>query len=422
VTACLLCTEPLSEAPIVGTTARGGKPSRRVACERCTLVQVAPAPSADALAAYYATSYHADHGPVDLRMTNASGERVYKPGEPEYDGAIQRMHELRAEAVIGDLGLKPGARVLEVGCSDGRTLLELQKRGMVVYGLEPSLEKVAQSIERGVEAACESLDQACRGGFEAMQWDAVIAFHVLEHFPDPLEALDQMRSMLKPGGQIWVEVPNVLAPSLPLEHHWQWVHLFDFSRDTLSALFARAGLDSIKVRDNVHGKPTALQAWAVDGGEQPRAYAEHPGHSGQQIAEYLRALGDVDVADEVGAHAAIEAAAAKLVGTLLPRFMAGEALGPAEQEQLRAELRRVQASVGRQAAAWTHATNLVGKLSQDYAEECYAGFESWHPDPYTFGVLIGRAQGFHAAKDALAYVANAMKACELSDGAKEGEE
>lgn len=418
---CLLCAEPLEEAPIVGTEARGGKPSRRVACVRCGLVQVSPAPTAEALSAYYAGSYHTDHGPVNLTLTSPEGEVVYSPGDADYGDAIDHMHRLRAKHVVRDLGLKPGARVLEVGCSDGRTLLELQKLGMSVYGIEPDLEKVGAAIERGVEAACETLDAAARGGFEAGQWDAVIAFHVLEHFPDPLASLAQMRTMLKPGGQVWVEVPNVLAPGLPLVNHWQWVHVYDFSADTLRALLTRAGLDGVKTRDNILGRPTVLQACASDNGAEARAYVDHKGHNGEQVAEYLRDLGEATDAEDV--RGAIDAAVAKLTRTssVLPRFMAGEWLNESEQAQLRSELAVVQRGLGRLTKAYTDATSLVGKLSQDYAEDCYRLFESWDADPYTHGVLIGKAQGFHAAKDALAYVGNAMRAAELADGEQEGE-
>src|SRR5262245_46071582 len=102
---------------------RGGKPSRRVTCPRCGLVQVDPQPDADELARYYATDYHRDHGPVSLTVSHPDGSSdTYEPGHEYYPEAVRIMHLSRAERVVADLNLPPGSRVLEIGCSDGKTL------------------------------------------------------------------------------------------------------------------------------------------------------------------------------------------------------------------------------------------------------------------------------------------------------------
>lgn len=39
-------------------------------------------------------------------------------------------------------------------------------------------------------------------------YDVIILSNVLEHVLDPLEMLTNVRRLLKPGGQVWVSLPN----------------------------------------------------------------------------------------------------------------------------------------------------------------------------------------------------------------------
>lgn len=74
--------------------------------------------------------------------------------------------------------------------------------------------------------------------------------------------------MLKPGGKLLVEVPNVYQPyGLLEENFFQNVHLVSYSPNTLPALLRRAGFDITRVIDNgalfVLATPRALEADAI---------------------------------------------------------------------------------------------------------------------------------------------------------------
>lgn len=101
------------------------------------------------------------------------------------------------------------ARVLDVGCSSGTFLFLLKERGHEVLGLDFS-ESAAQEAGRryGVTVRVGSLQQQAA---ELQRWapEAVCMFHVLEHLPDPLAALHQVRSILGPRGQLFLQVPNM---------------------------------------------------------------------------------------------------------------------------------------------------------------------------------------------------------------------
>ena len=43
--------------------------------------------------------------------------------------------------------------------------------------------------------------------FEDESFDVVVCWSVLEHVPDPLESIAEMTRVMKPGGEIWVQLP-----------------------------------------------------------------------------------------------------------------------------------------------------------------------------------------------------------------------
>ena len=423
-TTCHLCAHDLSEAPVVGTRARAGGRSRRVTCPRCGLVQVCPAPSPEELTAYYASGqFWADHQHSALVVNTASGdERVLLRDDPEYARVDAQRFELRAQAIVRDLGLTPGARVLEVGCGNGRTLAALQALGMEVCGIEPDAgEAKAAAQQLGTVHADGGpigvVWQTTLDGYNATRdFDAVIGLHVLEHFHDPLEALSHMRALLKPGGKLWLEVPNVEVPSTPLDEHWLWSHMFDFSPHTLRDLLLRAGLDEVHAgsHGNLPSRPgRLLRAWATERGSRPREYADHGGPDGDAMATFFRQIEAAEEDPSITVSVPTRA--------VLPRFMRGARLSDDQQEQLRGELASVQRGIVRMGEAYSAAADMIGSLGEQYLAESCRLWESWDADPYTHGTLIGQARAFGVVKETLALAANAMRAAELADRAKEGE-
>ena len=426
---CHLCESDLSEAPIVGTIARGGKPSRRVCCPRCALVQTSPAPTPAELAAYYASGdFWAEHSTTGLIVSDASGaERFVEHDSPEHAAVIEMMHRQRAQRVVADLELELGDRVLEIGCSDGRTLVELQKLGMDVYGLEPDPHKAGEAGEAlGLDSrvVCRSLEDftsmtcvrcdaradearnAGKAGYAkcgGCDFDAVIAFHVLEHFPAPIEALAQMRSLLKPGGRVWVEVPNVERPGLPLSDHWMWVHTFDFSRYTIAALLHRAGFDNINATDagNLPSRPERLlRAWGTHGSNGPREYIENDGPTGAEVAAVLHAL----EADEP----------APVVDTRGRALQAVRDGRMPDLEALAADVRGYDESVAAMAKVYDEAIALLGDLAGVLNEEAIARLEGWTADAEHQAFAMGEAHQLWRVRSMLGHVSHALTARKIS--------
>jgi 2-polyprenyl-3-methyl-5-hydroxy-6-metoxy-1,4-benzoquinol methylase len=96
--------------------------------------------------------------------------------------------------------------VLDVGCGDGAFLAEAAACGWQVLGLEPDAKAAARAQAMGIDVRRGGLERAqdCVGAL-----DAITLSHVIEHLHGPVEALLECRKLLRPGGQLWIETPNI---------------------------------------------------------------------------------------------------------------------------------------------------------------------------------------------------------------------
>ncbi len=113
-----------------------------------------------------------------------------------------------------------GKRLLEIGSGFGVSLaVMLRDYGVDAYGIEPASEGFDASFAcaRAVLDA-NGLDRARlvdatgeRIPFADASFDVVYSNNVLEHTSDPGRVLEEAMRVLKPGGTLFVEVPNYLA-------------------------------------------------------------------------------------------------------------------------------------------------------------------------------------------------------------------
>jgi 2-polyprenyl-3-methyl-5-hydroxy-6-metoxy-1,4-benzoquinol methylase len=102
----------------------------------------------------------------------------------------------------------PGARLLDVGCGNGRFLLSMRAVGWEVSGVEPDPRAAAEAASVGLDVRTGLLQP---GSQPDAHYDAVTLNHVLEHFHHPLETMRLCREILKPGGTLFVATPNFAA-------------------------------------------------------------------------------------------------------------------------------------------------------------------------------------------------------------------
>src|SRR5262249_14744066 len=115
--------------------------------------------------------------------------------------ALGQQLAVFAESVLG----RPGS-MLELGCGRGELLRGAANRGWSVRGVEmtEAFARIATE-EHGVEverAAIESAQSL------VASYDIVLLAAILEHLYDPAETLRRVRGALRPGGLVFIDVPN----------------------------------------------------------------------------------------------------------------------------------------------------------------------------------------------------------------------
>jgi glycosyltransferase involved in cell wall biosynthesis/SAM-dependent methyltransferase len=107
-----------------------------------------------------------------------------------------------------------GRRLLDLGCGLGTLLLEARARGAAVLGLEPDPGSLALSRYRLRRAGAGSDHLLAAVGealpVESGALDVVTCCSVLEHVRDPLAVLREVARVLRPGGYLYLGVPNAL--------------------------------------------------------------------------------------------------------------------------------------------------------------------------------------------------------------------
>lgn len=146
-----------------------------------------------------------------------------------------RRRVIRAE--LDRLALPAGARILDAGCGSGRTLVELADYGGEVCGIELSSDAAELARARG-------LGDVQVGRLEELPWedgafDLITCLDVIEHVPDDVTALVELRRVARPGGWLLVTVPAYQA--LWSRHDEANHHYRRYSRSMLRTAARSAG-------------------------------------------------------------------------------------------------------------------------------------------------------------------------------------
>jgi len=141
-----------------------------------------------------------------------------------------------------------GGRLLDVGCGNGGFLMLARQAGWQVEGLDFDAGAVRAARSRGLEVH--------HGGIELLEqrtacYDVITLCHVIEHVHDPIATLRRLHALLKPGGRLWLDTPNLA--SLGAERfgpHWRDLdpprHLVLFTHPSLIDSLSRTGFRSIQ--------------------------------------------------------------------------------------------------------------------------------------------------------------------------------
>ena len=150
---------------------------------------------------------------------------------PRYDAGEHAMLDSRApqaaafaEQIIATskpfLPSRPWT-VLDVGCGYGHTALELARRCERVVGIEPAAPLAEHGIQLAAISRLPNFEVRHQSIYELPEreaFDLVVLDNVFEHLPDQRRALSVLSAALRPGGAMYLLMPNKLWP---IEVHYR---------------------------------------------------------------------------------------------------------------------------------------------------------------------------------------------------------
>jgi 2-polyprenyl-3-methyl-5-hydroxy-6-metoxy-1,4-benzoquinol methylase len=187
--------------------------------------------------------------PYDDPLFEQASLPAQAPAPQKRQAAGWRMDEIERYSLPGRA---PG-RLLEVGFGGGQVLEEGRSRGWEVLGVETVAECVTSALARGLPARRGTLPDLTSDAQTAGIFDAVGMFSVLEHVLDPIAALHDARTLLRPAGVLALRLPETLPEGAPAS---LIVHVYHFNKDTIATLLRRCGFEVVHAETAGVWRPT----------------------------------------------------------------------------------------------------------------------------------------------------------------------
>jgi SAM-dependent methyltransferase len=207
-----------------------------VRCLKCGLVYTNPRLPDDERARLYSEDYFRNQSCPDV---------------PSFD-YIQNKELFYADAerrLKGIMKFKHSGKILEIGCATGGFLDVARKYKWEPYGVEisPWASDYARN-KLGLNVITGTLEDA---SFPDKYFDVIAMYHVLEHLPAPRQSIQKAARLLKQDGLLAITVPDIDSGNARrMKESWvnlvPKIHLYHFSKESLSKLLSENGFGIIK--------------------------------------------------------------------------------------------------------------------------------------------------------------------------------
>lgn len=162
--------------------------------------------------------------------------------------------ELRLSHLRGIVD-RPG-RALEVGCSTGEVVAALVNRGWDGYGIDLAAAAIDVGRSEHPDVPLAAAGSPTEAGFPANGYDLVMAFHVIEHVPDPRDFVTMLAGATASGGTLYLRMPNWESWSRKcFGDYWPShvpEHLHHFSAASIRHLLSTSGF--VDIATATHGQ------------------------------------------------------------------------------------------------------------------------------------------------------------------------
>jgi SAM-dependent methyltransferase len=188
---------------------------------------------------FCAFQYVTPRVPEDLVLTG------YKHGDdPTYVSQLAAREATFARSLDRIERAAPGkGRLLDIGTAAGAFVAAARDRGWDAEGCEPN-EWLADWGSRHYDIPIRKGDLLHQQYADA-SFDVITLWDVIEHIPNPVAVLERCRALLKPGGVLVVNYPDIGSwIARVLGRRWLFlnaVHLYYFDRRTIRLMLEKSG-------------------------------------------------------------------------------------------------------------------------------------------------------------------------------------
>jgi len=187
---------------------------------------------------------------------------IYEDMEDELYLQEEEGRRLSAKLLLSKINrIKKHGRLLDIGCATGFLLDEARRINYAVEGVE--LSRWATRIAKEKFGLKVHQGSILKIDFPTNYFDVIVMTDVIEHLSDPLKALTKIRRILKTGGLLYINTPDITSFfSRILGAKW-WglkeLHLVYFSKKTIKDLLERAGF--MIIRSGSYPRTFSIKYW-----------------------------------------------------------------------------------------------------------------------------------------------------------------
>lgn len=160
-------------------------------CDHCGLVFTVPRPTPEVIGNYYKSDEYYSHQQNSKGFIPKIYERV-------------KSINLRGKVAMATSDMVKG-RLLDIGCGVGDFLLQVNKLGWEVIGIEPSEQAANIAQSRLGFTPLKPMDYE---KLPDQSFDVITMWHVLEHVDDLKSQTKELNRLLRPGGRLIIALPN----------------------------------------------------------------------------------------------------------------------------------------------------------------------------------------------------------------------
>jgi 2-polyprenyl-3-methyl-5-hydroxy-6-metoxy-1,4-benzoquinol methylase len=245
---CLCGCKDINNDIVISEKDRYGFDVKFLLCKKCSLIRTDKKLDGASLSDFYANYYRRIYGDGTLSI------------EREFSG--QALKGSKYKALLEQyISLSTVKTVLDIGCGTGGVLKPFLEMKKDVYGIDYDVDRLEYGKSQGFNLLHAINDKELIKG---NKYDLILLSHVMEHFIDPINEINDIFEMVSEDGFIQIIVPSPLnigkSPRIT-SRFFQNVHLYNFNQKYLKLFFEELNIKVLFIDEECNCILQKTKSW-----------------------------------------------------------------------------------------------------------------------------------------------------------------